>query len=99
MLHDFPIAMRQTLSITNAKRHQVFCVHWNQHRAASSAMFSQIKLLCFGETPLPSDQKYNILATAKLRIRQSCTKLCRVETWILCFPSKTKKKSKNLFFH
>lgn len=74
----------------NMKLKQKNFQYWNVFCMLES-MFSQIKLLCFGETPFPSDQKYNILATAKLCIRQSCTKLCRVETWILCFPSETKK--------
>lgn len=62
--------------------------------AALRSMFSRIKLMvlenvrCFrNEFQAIGETTFLCLATAKLRIRQSCTKLSRVETWILCFPS------------
>lgn len=77
MLQTFPIAM---LNVSHAGQNIALDVFANETSHVS------------GKHHLEAIKKYNILATAKLRIRQSCTKLCRVKTWILCFPLEQEKK-------
>jgi hypothetical protein len=76
MLHNLPMEMPQC-----------FYERFPMLEPMLAAVFSQTKTSMFsGKHHFQAIEKYNILATAKVRVRQSCTKLCRVETWILCFP-------------
>lgn len=65
--------------------------------ATLRSMFSRKKFMfwemigCFCmEFQAHRETTFSCLATAKLGAPQSCTKLSRVETWILCFPSEIK---------